>query len=142
MRDKARRKDMGGKASPGRLAIQVVTAILAWGVFAYLWFLTFAYKITSYRPYFELAGVALTAAAIVAITQIWVWHNLRIWRRKGARKKIPEATFDFSRDWLGRRVEAQWDELKKDSFIKIMIEGDKKIYKPYRGERYKPGRVA
>lgn len=120
------------KAVSIRLVIQVLVAVIGWVVFIYLWYVTLAYRVIGLRPYLELAAIALTALVVIVITQYWVWHNVRIWRRKGPRKNVTIAEFDFSRDWLGRSVNADWQSLKGDSLINIIIEDGAKIYRPER----------
>ena len=111
------------------LLVQIIVAIIGWAVFIYLWYLTLAHKVIGFRPYLELAAIVLTAVAVVAVTQWWVWHNLQIWRRKGPRKQVTVADYDFSQDWLGRSVDADWQSLKNNDLITVTAEDGAKIYR-------------
>lgn len=82
------------------------------------------------RPLYDLVAIAVIALAIIGITYLWVWHNLNIWKRKGPRRKVTPGEHDFSRDWLGRPVAADFPALRNAKLIDILIKNNKKSYMP------------
>src|SRR4029450_9791406 len=74
----------------------------------------------------------LSLAIIVLMTLVWAWHNLRIFRQRGARKRMREATADFSHDGLGRPVDYSDRGLDPLSppVVYVRLIGDGKPYEP------------
>ena len=79
-------------------------------------------------------GLAVTLAVSVAVTSWWVRHNLAIYRRRGPRKQVPQATMAFVEDFLGRRLDADWDRLRDAPTITVTIDGGRKVYRPQEPE--------
>ncbi len=76
------------------------------------------------------AGILIAAALLIvpAITTWWVLHNKGIYRRKGPRGPgfSPPEVYDI--DWRGRRVIAQWPQLKEAAHITVTPSEHAKVY--------------
>ena len=91
------------QATPARRVFHTLIAIAGWALFVYWWWLVF-HRVSRHEVRFTILFVVLSLLAIVLTTSLWAWHNARIYRRKGPRKKIRETPPDFSHDRVGRTV--------------------------------------
>jgi hypothetical protein len=73
-----------------------------------------------------IVGVSLTTT--VALTSLWIYHNLRIFRKKGPRRSVPPVTAEYRSDFLGRRLTAEWGELQRAALIRISAGPGIKVY--------------
>jgi hypothetical protein len=90
-------------AGPARRVFHTLLSIAGWAVFLYWWWLVFR-RVSSHEIRFTALFIAISIAAIVVVTLIWAWHNLRIYRRRGPRTQVREGSYDFSHDGVGRPV--------------------------------------
>ncbi|MBM5810469.1 MAG: hypothetical protein FJ191_00670 [Gammaproteobacteria bacterium] len=70
----------------------------------------------------------VTLIAAPALTGAWILHNLNLYRRKGPRLGAPVVRIDYSRDWNGRAVEADWERLREASVVTVSVDGERKRY--------------
>lgn len=79
-----------------------VLAAFSWGLLALAWWRVLA---TEGAPGLMVWSVPAVLAPLVAlVTWWWIAHNRRIFERKGPRRAVPFATFDYSGDRRGRIV--------------------------------------
>ena len=90
-------------AGPARRVFHTLIALAGWAVFAYWWWIVF-HRVSSREVRFTALFVAGSLVVIVLATLLWAWHNLRIFKRKGPRMNVRDATYDFSHDGVGRPV--------------------------------------
>ena len=90
-------------AGPARRVFHTLLAIAGWVLFGYWWWIVFQ-RVSRQEVRFTAIFIALSLLAIVLVTLLWAWHNLRIYKRKGPRLKVREATSDFAHDGVGRAV--------------------------------------
>ena len=92
-------------ASRGRRVFHTLIALAGWALFVYWWWIV-VHRVSLHEVRFTVLFVLVALVLCVAITGLWVLHNLSIFRRRGQRTKVREATLDYSRDPLGRTAEA------------------------------------
>ncbi len=90
-------------AGPARRVFHGLIAFGGWVLFIYWWWIVF-HRVSSREVRFTALFVAVSLAVIVLVTLAWAWHNLRIYKRKGPRTNVRDATYDFSHDGVGRPV--------------------------------------
>ncbi len=102
-------------------------SVLAWGLIAVGWWRVAA------RGRFVAAGwlfaLPIFAALLVMITLGWVRHNRGIYLRKGPRTAVPVGIHDYSRDRLGRPIDADFSRLQGAREIVVSIDGPVKSYR-------------
>lgn len=64
----------------------------------------------------------------LAVTLVWIAHNLRIHRRKGPRTTVPPVEERFTHDSVGRRLAADWEAVVASSLLRIAAGPDEKRY--------------
>ncbi|MBZ8141092.1 hypothetical protein CLD22_14410 [Rubrivivax gelatinosus] len=73
----------------------------------------------------------LIAGALVLVpvlTLSWVLHNVGIYRRKGPRRSSPMVALDYTRDFNGRRIDADWSVLAGARRVLIRNDGGHKRF--------------
>jgi hypothetical protein len=103
-----------------------IALILLWLNFAFLWYrtnhITYIHEVTDSLNY--LGGLVLIYGAVVAV---WVYHNLRIFRKKGPRLGVRDVPFLFIQDSLQRDITSHIDLLHgKD--ICVTVIGNRKVF--------------
>jgi hypothetical protein len=99
--------------------------VLGWITFIWMWSLVVS------RPQDNSMIVLLVVGSFIispVITFLWVFHNMGIYKRKGPRvgsKEIPHA---YEHDWAGRKITADWEELKRARVVVIEIDEFGKNY--------------
>jgi len=118
------------EASAGRRVFHTVIALAGWALFFYWWSVVFAH--TSFSEVrFTVIFVLLSLVATIAITGLWVFHNLAIFKRKGPRTAVREATLDYSHDPLGRPVtfESTPGALRTAPAVRVRIDANGKSFR-------------
>jgi hypothetical protein len=108
-------------------ASQITVVIGGWALFIWMWrqVLLEVSAITVLRAA-EVLGITLLVVG--TLTTWWVMHNVRIFRRKGPRTGLRAVTSVFERDFVGRALVADWDELRTATCIEITAEDRSKRY--------------
>ncbi len=65
----------------------------------------------------------------VAVTLLWVVHNIALHRRKGPRSHSVLLPADYAKDWNGREVKADWSALRTARIVVIEVEDGDKHYR-------------
>ena len=89
-------------------------------------------RFVRYAAFCTVWFVAVALVVCVLGTGVWVLHNRNIFRRRGQRTGVREATLDYSRDPLGRTVSYEMSEraLHSAPVVRVLIEPDRKLYRP------------
>jgi hypothetical protein len=111
---------------------QASTALFGWVAFALLWWVAFRHL----GPMRQMLTGVLSAAALAVFvgvaTGAWVALNVWAWRRNGPRPARLPTPYDYSRDMIGRRVEADFALLRGSRFIIVDVgngpDGSTKTY--------------
>lgn len=117
-------------ASPGRRLFHLLIALGGWALFVYWWWLVLG-RLDPAHVRFTVVFILGTLASCVLLTVGWVFHNLRIFRRKGPRLRVPPSSYEFERDRLGRelRFASPGERLRASPVVEIRLERDGKTYR-------------
>ena len=77
-----------------------------------------------------LGSIALLAGTIVVygiLLVAWIYHNIRIWRRKGPRLGLRKVSYEIRQDVLSREILPKVG-LKSDQDIEVYVRGDQKVF--------------
>lgn len=96
-----------------------------WWLFVWSWL-----RVTADRPEIGELRVLLLAAVLVVpvLTLWWVVHNVGIYRRKGPRKAVTPVAAQYTQDFNGRRIDADWTYLSRARRIDIVVAGGHKHF--------------
>lgn len=79
--------------------------------------------------------IPIIIVAVPAVTLFWILHNLRLYRARDARRSSPKVPDRYASDWEGRRIEANWGQVRAGKEIDIRSDGPVKHYElPPTGE--------
>ena len=119
------------QAGRARRALHTLVSLAGWALFFYWWWLVLR-RVAPAEVQFSLWFITISLVAIVLITALWAFHNVRLFRRKGARTRVTPAVQDSSRDSVGRPVgmPAVPEECLSASLILVRIEDGTKVYRP------------
>ena len=119
------------EAGRGRQLLHTLIALLGWAVFGYWWTVVFA-RVSGSEVRFTVIFVLISLVLSIAITGLWVFHNLSIFRRKGPRTGVREAVLDYSRDPLGRPVtfESTLELLQQAPAVRVRVDATGKSFRP------------
>ena len=118
---------MGDRARrPGtvRNAFHVLIVVSTWGLFFYWWSIVLPSTLPGDGA-LAILVILVVLLCTVVLTLGWVRYNLGIYRRKGPRRKIPDAPERFVVDALGRDlVHGEWDALRASRLITVSVDGE------------------
>lgn len=119
------------EASRGRQILHTAIALLGWAVFGYWWTVVYA-RVSGSEIRFTVIFVLVSLVLSIAITGLWVFHNLSIFRRKGPRTGVREAVLDYSHDPLGRPVtfESTPELLMRAPAVRVRVDANGKSFRP------------
>ena len=119
------------EASRGRQILHTVIALLGWALFGYWWTVVYA-RVSASEVRFTVIFVLVSLVLSIAITGLWVFHNLSIFRRKGPRTGVREVVLDYSHDPLGRPVtfESTPEILKQAPAVRVRVDANGKSFRP------------
>jgi hypothetical protein len=113
----------------------VIVAILGWLIFGTIWWWVFASKMTFKNQLRDFLVLVAFSLFVTVINYAWVRYNINIYNKKGARKKIPDAKYDYSKDPAGRMVVTDFSELRSKRYIVVSISKQNNVeVKTYRAE--------
>ena len=118
-------------AGRGRRVFHTLIALAGWALFVYWWWIV-VHRVSLHEVQFTVLFVLVALVLCIAITGLWVLHNLSIFRRRGQRTKVREATLDYSRDPLGRTVtfDAPPASLLEAPVVRVLVEDRTKSFRP------------
>lgn len=129
-------------ALPGPLhaAWHLILIVAGWCLFGGFWLIVLR------QPPHPLANIVwLLAGALVLlplITLYWVLHNRGIYARKGPRRQVRDVEATYTKDWAGRPVRAEFDQLRQARLITIRSTADEKHFHAAPGNHPHPREAA
>ena len=90
--------------------------LFGWAVFIWLWWDVMQGQWDTAGFWWIVIGSILV---VPAITVIWIFHNVSLYRRLGPRKSVRAVKEAYPVDFKGRQVDADWDALRNARFITI-----------------------
>lgn len=122
-----------GAGTPGLASVKTfarwVLAAIGWFVFFWAWVSVMRH--TSPQTMVNAAILlAAGAGASEAISLVWIRHNLNIFRKKGPRESVPRVRYEFSRDFLGRKLVGDWRSLAEEALIFVDFDEERKTFAP------------
>lgn len=116
--------------SPPRQIAHALVAGVGWVVFGWWWWLVLG-RLNSDHVWFTVFFIAITTVVCVALTGIWSFHNLLIYRRRGPRTQVREVTSEFATDRLGRPIAylEPREALVRAALVEVGVEKDRKTYR-------------
>ncbi len=113
-----------------RGAFHGLIALSGWILFFY-WWRRVVPQITQTDATAALLFIAATFLVTLAVTLWWVSYNIRIFRRKGPRTRLPDVLEDRDADVLGRAIDGPGDRsLRQAQVIVIAVDGERKSVRP------------
>ena len=116
---------------------KVVLVSLLW-----LGFLAGWWRVAARTPTREIvhsvASLGLLTSVYGALLAGWIYHNIRIYRRKGPRRSPRLLSPDLTRDGLGRRFRQETDILRQQH-IEIRLQGETKVLQAATPQASVPG---
>ena len=119
------------RAGPARRVLHALIALAGWVLFVYWWWLVFR-RVSGQEIRYTVLFVAIALVVIVGLTAVWAFHNLRISRRRGRRRRPREVTPDLSRDSVGREVRLPTipSDCLNARVVTVRIQDGTKVYAP------------
>ncbi|MCD6380519.1 hypothetical protein J7M07_08775 [bacterium] len=112
-----------------RFTLHVIIGIAGWVVFGYFWVIVIKRGIGSGIPV-AIVAMAVFAIFLVALTSLWIKHNIKISRRNRRRSVLAVSQQLYTLDKVGSEVEIKDIEMLKNSpLIEITVENSKKMFK-------------
>ena len=113
-----------------RGAFHGLIALCGWILFVY-WWRRVTPQITETDATAALVFIAATFLVTLVVTLWWVSYNVRIYRRKGPRRRLPDVSEDRDADYLGRTIDGADDgSARKAQVVVIEVDGDRKSVLP------------
>ncbi len=107
-----------------------LVALLGWILFVHWWRRVIP-QITETDASAALIFIAATFLATLVVTLAWVSYNIRIFRRKGPRLRLPDVSEDRDADSLGRTIDGpDGESLRKAPVIVIEVDEERKSILP------------
>lgn len=104
----------------------VLLILLGWVAFAWLLYQTFSNPETEFWLIMIIIVGCLIAIPIATIS--WIFHNVKIFKRKGIRTGVMEVKEKYEADWEGNIIHADWSNAKSARKIVINIDATGKHY--------------
>lgn len=113
----------------GRTALHRAVGLFTWLLVLVAWVLA-----ATRLPWASVAEPALLVLALtlvgLAITRLWITHNVRIFEAKGPRKRPPVAPPDWRRDYLRRIVAGPLEAARFAPYVEVSYNWQRKWYRP------------
>ncbi|MBG6080539.1 hypothetical protein IWX58_002226 [Rubrivivax gelatinosus] len=115
----------GERLTAARRLVHALVVLAGWVLFVWGW-----ERVASGQPAVgELLWLIVGALVLVpALTLSWVLHNVGIYRRKGPRRSSALVALDYTHDFNGRRIDADWTALASARRVLIRNDGGHKRF--------------
>jgi hypothetical protein len=126
-----------------RSNLHTVLGALLWVVFAYYWYLVVQRPLTPHTK-IALIAVGSLVGGISVFSIYWIFHNIRIAKKRGRRRERRDAPDKPTQDFLGRTYVTQSDdELQNARYLEVQVfevEGGETVmeYKTFRASDLLP----
>ena len=107
--------------NPVRGAFHTFLSLLGWAGFGLFVLRVFLRPIhgLAWPTLFVLLGVA---AAVTLVHLLWIHFNLRLYRTRARRTRVPEAGVIAPRDVVGRELSpVSWEQVRSASYVRIEL---------------------
>ena len=106
-------------------ALHALLVAGGWVGFFWAWKL-----VTSNAPELGQLQLLIVGAGVVVpvLTVSWILHNVGIHRRKGPRRSVPRVDTRYTVDFNGRRIVADWQDLRRARHVEVEVDDDVKRY--------------
>ena len=105
-------------------------ALCGWILFVYWWHRVIP-QITRRDASAAAIFIASTFVVTLVVTLVWVYYNIKLFRRKGPRRRLPDVPENRDVDFLGRSIDRPDDvSLLKAHVIVIAVDGERKSIAP------------
>ena len=111
---------------PHHVVWHIILVVLGWCLFGGLWWIVLRQTSNSLSSIIWLFAAALILLPI--ITFFWVLHNRGIYAHKGPRRHIQVVETHYEQDWMGRLIQANFDQLKQARNIIIQSTSEEKYF--------------
>ena len=112
-----------------RFVLHVMIGIAGWTAFGYFWFVVIRRGVGSRVPV-SIIAMAIFMILLVALTSLWVKHNIRISKRNRRRSTGGISKQAYTLDKAGAEVEIEDIEaLKNSALIEITVAENRKVFK-------------
>ncbi len=113
-------------SGPLHVVWHIILVVLGWSLFGGLWWIVLQQTSNSLSSIIWLISSALILLPI--ITLFWVLHNRGIYARKGPRRHVQVVETRYEQDWMGRAIQANFDQLKQARSITILSNSEEKFF--------------
>ena len=117
-------------APPLRRALHLTVSVAGWVLFFYWWEIVLP-EVT--RRTVEITALFMVGSLVIVVggTQLWSWHNRRLYERKGPRMQVREATEDYAVDVMGRTVhfESSRERIQAELEVEVAFDEGTKTYR-------------
>lgn len=104
-----------------RTTLHILLGVLLWVVFGYYWWLV-AHRPVTPHTRFALVAVGTLVAGISLFLVYWVFHNIRIAKRRQRRRARVQGGTAPATDFLGRTFLARSeDELQRAPYVEVHV---------------------
>jgi hypothetical protein len=105
---------------PFQRFIHLFGLLAGWAIFVWFWW----HVLTTQSIDHAVLGWLIIGSLVLfpLITFAWVAHNVALFHSKGARTQVREIKKQYSRDWTGRSVEANWPAIRAARAIDIRLD--------------------
>lgn len=113
-------------SGPLHVVWHLILVLAGWCLFGGFWWIVLG------QPPHPLTNIVwLLAGSLVLlpiVTLYWVLHNRGIYARKGPRRQVRVVEMRYAKDWAGRPVRAEFDQLRQARLITIHSTADDKFF--------------
>lgn len=113
-------------SGPLHVLWHAILVVFGWCLFGGFWWIVLQQKSHAFSNIVWLLGGALVLLPV--ITLYWVLHNRGIYARKGPRQQVQVVEVSYEKDWAGRPVSANFDQLKQARLITIESSAEEKHF--------------
>lgn len=113
-------------SGPLHVVWHIILVLLGWSIFGGLWWIVLQQTSNSLSSIIWLFSGALILLPV--ITLLWVLHNREIYAHKGPRRHVQVVEARYEQDWMGRAIQANFDQLKQAGSITILSNSEEKFF--------------
>lgn len=114
-------------SGPLHVIWHIILVVLGWSLFCGLWWIVLQQTSNSLSSIIWLFSGALILLPI--ITLFWIRHNRGIYAHKGPRRHVQVVETRYEQDWMGRAIQANFDQLKQARSITILSNSEEKCFR-------------
>lgn len=101
----------------------------AWALFVRWWWIVLDRGVSPFQVTATVLFLIGSIVVVVAVTGLWVLHNLRIAQKRPRRRSTREMKLEWTRDRLGRPLVLA-PEMRTARLLTVRLHYDRKVYEP------------